>query len=107
MKTAELPTDEDFAELLRDDRAGFLNALSECYAGKIMAYLGKVSWDILDEHELADAYQETLRAVWQRIGRSDLDAERPLRMVFRIARNKGVDARRRKLGRQPVDLHWA
>ena len=100
MKTTELPTDEDLAEILREDCAGFLQTLSDCYAGKIMAYLGKVSWNALDEHELADTFQETLRDVWQRIRQADFNPDRPLRMVFRIARNKGVDARRRKLGRR-------
>ena len=103
MKIQELPTDEELADILRDDAEQFVQALWQCYAHKIMAYLGKVSWDILDEHELADVFQETMRAVWQRVDQDDFDADRPLRMVFRIARNKGIDARRQKMGRRKLD----
>lgn len=103
MRTETIPADEDLAEILQDDARLFMQTLSDYYPSKIMAYLGKVSWDILDEHELADAYQETLRDVWQRIRQPDFDPDRPLRMVFRIARNKGIDARRRKFGQRQVN----
>ena len=103
LKLQEVPTETILAQTLQDDPGQFMQMLWDCHARKIMAYLGKVSWDMLDEHELADAFQETLRAVWLRVNSDDLQTDRPLRMVFRIARNKGIDARRRKFGRKSAN----
>lgn len=96
MKTQQLPTEEELADALRDDTGLFMQALCEFYAEKIMACLGTASWDMLNEHELADAFQETVIAIWEIIQSPKFDPNRSLRMVFRIARNKGVDARRQK-----------
>ena len=49
MKTQQLPTEEELAEVLQDDAGLFMQALYEYYAGKIMAWLGKASFDVLDE----------------------------------------------------------
>ena len=97
MTTQQLPTEEELTGVLRDDTGLFMQALYEYYAGKIMAWLGTKSFDVLDEHELADAFQETMSAVWQRVEKPGFDPNRPLRMVFRIARNTAVSFLRKRL----------
>lgn len=99
MTTTQLPSEEELEVVLRDEPKFFMQALYEFYSEKVMAYLGKVSWDLLSAEELEDAFQESMIGVWHAIRAEGFDPKRPLRMVFRIVRNKGVDFRRRKLRR--------
>ena len=101
MKTKELTSEEDLADLLRQDEPEmFLELVDADYGEKLMAYIGKMSLDWLDVDELGTAYTETLLAVWNKIRELDFQAERPLRMVFAIAKKKALDAVRKKARRQ-------
>lgn len=99
MKKAEPVSEEELAELLPDDPGTFVTFLDSDYGGKLMACIGRASLDVLDESELARAYQETLIAVWTTVQKPGFEPNRPLRIVFAIAKNKALDALRRKFGR--------
>lgn len=100
MPTEQLPTEEELEELLRDDPRCFIEALHEYFARSLVSYIKRKSWGVLDPHELKDAYQETMLAVWRRLQEPGVDPHRPLRLVQAIARNIAVTMRRRKFGRR-------
>jgi len=100
MPTEQLPTQEEMEYLLRDDPRDFIAALHEYFTKVLARYIKRWSWGVLDPHELADACQETLLGIWERVQEPGFDPECPLRMVYGIARNIAVTMRRRKLGRR-------
>ena len=98
MDTRTLPTEEELEQLLTEDSDLFMQALFLYYGEKIMACIGIASRDRLNEHELADAFQDTMMEVLEKVRSDDFDRQRPLRMVFRIAKCRAIDHARRKLG---------
>lgn len=96
-KAASEPTsEEDLASVLPEEPELFIRLLYEDYKRKIAACIGKASNGFLNAGEIADVIQETMLATWERITSPGFKPKRPLRMVFAIARNKAVDACRRK-----------
>jgi DNA-directed RNA polymerase specialized sigma24 family protein len=83
------------AALRRQPRHG-LALLHEHFGLLVARYLKRVTWGLLSPEDLQDAYQETLRAVMLHVSRPGFQPERPLRLVFALARRKGVDALRRR-----------
>jgi RNA polymerase sigma factor (sigma-70 family) len=100
MPNEELPSEGELESLLREDPACFLEAVHEYYRRLLFSYIKRCSWGMLDAHELRDVYQETMLAMWQCVQKPGFDPERPLRLLYRIARNKAVTVRRRKMGRR-------
>src|SRR5690606_2522700 len=104
--TANLPDEQELGEALQDDPEFFMRSLWEYYHKPLIACIGKNSFDMLTAEELADCLQDVMLAVWETVRKPDFDPYRPLRMVFRIARNKAIDYRRRKMGRKDtVSIH--
>jgi len=97
MPTEQLPSQKELEEALRESPRYFVEAVHEYYQRILMQYIKKHSWGVLDSHELRDAYQETMMAIWERVQKPDFDPDRPLRMVYRIARNIAVTMRRKKM----------
>jgi DNA-directed RNA polymerase specialized sigma24 family protein len=98
MAVAEPTSEEDLASLLPTDTRTFFEFLNADYGTKLAAWVGIHGRGLLNEHDIRDALQETLIAVFLKVQEPDFEPARPLRFVFRIARNKAIDARRRKLG---------
>lgn len=98
MAVTELTSEEDLASLLPDDPSTFFKFLVADYGERLAACVGKHGRGVLNEHDIADVLQETFRALFILVSKQDFDAGQPvLPMVFTIARNKAVDARRTKL----------
>lgn len=97
MAVAEPTREEVLATLLPEEPEYFVRLLFEDYKKKLAACIGKHGRGVLKRHDIKDVLQETLIAVWDRIREPEFDPHRPLRMVFTIARNKAIDARRKKL----------
>lgn len=57
---------------------------------------------MLTPGELAEVVQDVFWAVWMKVNNPDFTTSWPERMVFTIARNKAVDARRKKTGSAPA-----
>ncbi len=104
MPTEQLPSQGELEKALRDSPRYFFEVIDEYYRRILMQYIKKHSWGVLDTHELLDAYQEVMTALWERIQKSDFDPDRPMRIVYRIARNIAVSMRRRKM-RCPVNIN--
>ena len=110
MAVTEPTTEEDLASLLPAEPELFLRLLFEDYRRKLAACVGKHGRGILNEHDIRDVLQEILVAVWDKVREPDFDSSGPvLAMVFIIARNKAVDARRakqrlKKLGANETDV---
>lgn len=104
MESREPASEEDLASLLPADPESFIEFLVEDYGGKIVAFIGKTSYDMLDTAEVEDVLQETLIAVWEKVSEPQFVPQGVLRMVFTIARNKAIDAYRKKgrLGKKVV-----
>lgn len=96
MESREPTSEEDLASLLPTDPESFIEFLVEDYGDKIVACIGQASYDMLDTAEVEDVLQETLIAVWEKVCDPCFDRRGPLRMVFAIAKNKAIDAYRKK-----------
>lgn len=97
MAVAQPTSEEELATLLPEEPELFIRLLFEDYRRKLAACVGKHGRGLLNQHDIKDALQETLIAVWDKIREPDFAPDRPLRMVFIIARNKAIDSRRKKL----------
>jgi DNA-directed RNA polymerase specialized sigma24 family protein len=100
MTTASAASEEALQDCLRADPDRAIALLHEWYALQIARYLKRVTWSLLGPEDLKDAYQETLRAVLERVRAPGFDPRRPLRLVYAIARRKGTDFLRRR-GHRP------
>jgi len=96
MATTDRTSEEDLASLLPGDPGGFIELLYAEYREKLAACVGKAGKGMLNEADIAEVIQETMVGVWTTIQKAGFKPDGPLKMVFRIARNKAVDACRRK-----------
>jgi DNA-directed RNA polymerase specialized sigma24 family protein len=96
MTTASVASEEALQECLRADPERAVVLLHEWYGLHIARYLKRVTWSLLGPEDMKDAYQETLRAVLERVRSPGFEPSRPLRLVYAIARRKGTDALRRR-----------
>lgn len=97
MEPREPPGEEELAAFLPEDPASFVDFLVDYWGEKIVACIGLESLDSLDTAETEDALQETLIAIWERVSDPSFEPQRPLRMVFTIAKRKAIDAYRKKM----------
>jgi DNA-directed RNA polymerase specialized sigma24 family protein len=86
---------------LRADPDRALAYLHEHFGLLIARYLKRVTWSLLGAEDLKDAYQETLKGVLEKVRAPGFEPARPLRLVYAIARRKGLDCLRRR-GHRPV-----
>lgn len=96
MSVTEPTSEEDLASLLPEEPELFIQLLFNDYRKKLAACIGKHGRG-LNAHDIKDVLQKTLIEVWDKIREPDFDPERPLRIVFRIATCRAIDARRKKL----------
>ena len=96
MAATDPVTEADLESALRDDPDFAIELLDAEYQGQIIRYIKRVTWGILDHDELMVAYQETMFALIQKVREPGFDPRRPLRIVYKIARNKAVDLRRER-----------
>jgi DNA-directed RNA polymerase specialized sigma24 family protein len=96
MESNEPASEEDLASLLPGAPETFIDFLVEDYGEKLVACIGQTSYDMLDTAEVEDVLQETLIEVWEKVNDPAFVPERPLRMVFTIAKTNSIDAYRRK-----------
>ncbi len=89
------PTDPvsqaDLESAFRDDPDSAFELLDAGYRENILRYIKLKTFGLLDEDELMVAYQESMLALVELARRPGFDARRPLRIVYEIARNKGMD----------------
>ncbi|HFA60327.1 MAG TPA: sigma-70 family RNA polymerase sigma factor, partial [Rhodospirillales bacterium] len=76
----------------RRDREAF-GRLFDYYAPRVKAYLRRLGADPQQAEELA---QEVMLTVWRRAARYDPRRATPATWIFRIARNRRIDALRRE-----------
>jgi DNA-directed RNA polymerase specialized sigma24 family protein len=88
--------DADIVAALRQDLAQGLSLIHDHLGVGLARLLKRVIWGLLSEHDLQDAYQETLRGFWKRATRPDFRAEDYRGLLQTIARRKGLDALRRR-----------
>ena len=105
--TAVLAKDQDWAELVRRvherrDRQAF-TALFEHFAPRVKAFLMKSgAGDTLAE----ECAQEVMATLWQKAHMFDPSRASVSTWVFKIARNRKIDALRRQRRPEPEDLPW-
>ena len=91
--------------LFRKDPRAAIEYLDKKFRHQIACYIKRVTWGLLKPDDLNDAYQETLTALIAKIRKRGFDPTRPLRLVYEIARNKGIDAMRRQGHRVRTDTN--
>jgi DNA-directed RNA polymerase specialized sigma24 family protein len=101
MTTAQVAVEGTLQGYLRADPDRAIAYLHEHFGLQIARYLKRVTWSLLGAEDLKDAYQETLKGVLEKVRAPDFDPARPLRLVYAIARRKGLDALRRR-GHRPI-----
>jgi RNA polymerase sigma factor (sigma-70 family) len=89
-------SEADLESAFRDSADLGVERLVAEYGEQILRYLKRVTRGLLDTHELMAACQETIVGVIEKVRRPGFDPSRPLRVVYAIARNKGMDALRRR-----------
>lgn len=67
--------------------------LFQFYAPRVKSYLMRIG---AGENEAEEAAQEVMALVWRKAGQYDPEKASPSTWVFRIARNKSIDAHRRR-----------
>jgi RNA polymerase sigma factor (sigma-70 family) len=106
MATTEPTSEEDLAALLPEEPELFIRFLHEDYRKKLAACVGKHGRGLLNAHDIKDVLQKAFIAVWEKVQEPSFDASQPvLPMVFTIARNKAIDARRKKLRLQKIGVN--
>jgi DNA-directed RNA polymerase specialized sigma24 family protein len=96
MTVTEPTSEEDLASLLPEEPEYFIQLLFNDYRKKLAACIGKHGRG-LNAHDIKDVLQKTLIEVWDKVREPDFDPDRPLRMVFHVAKCRAIDARRAKL----------
>lgn len=96
MTVTEPTSEEDLASLLPEEPELFIQLLFNDYRKILAACIGKHGRG-LNVQDIKDVLQKTLIEVWNKVRQPDFDPNRPLRMVFRIATCRAIDARRKKL----------
>jgi DNA-directed RNA polymerase specialized sigma24 family protein len=89
-------SEADLESALRDNREVGIQLLVAEFGEPVLRYIKHVTRGLLDPQELMVVYQETILGVIETVRRPGFDPCRPLRVVYRIARNKGIDALRRR-----------
>jgi RNA polymerase sigma factor (sigma-70 family) len=91
MAATDPVSEADIESALRDDPNYAIELLDTFYQEQIIKYIKRVTWSRLRPDELMVAYQETMLALVQKFREDGFDPSRPLRMVYTIAQNKGLD----------------
>lgn len=97
--------DEELEKAFATNPDAAVSLLHQNYRVLIARYIKSVSKGQLRPEELGDVYQETLLSVLKATRRPEFESKDPMRLVFRIARCRALDAFRRR-GQQPQSLDW-
>jgi DNA-directed RNA polymerase specialized sigma24 family protein len=76
-----------------DDRLSWVH---RALSSRLAQFIRGVTWGLISREDVQDAYQETVHAFWNILGSRDVPAEEYLPRLQAIARNKAIDALRRK-----------
>jgi DNA-directed RNA polymerase specialized sigma24 family protein len=76
---------------LRENPDRAIEMLATEHREFIVRYIKRATWGLLKPDELMVAYQETMLALVKKVREAGFDPCRPMRMVYTIAWNKGVD----------------
>ncbi len=91
MATTNPVSEQDLEQAFRASPDFGVESLHEWYSEQIVRYVKRVTHGRLPPDELIAVYQETLLAVLVKARQAGFDPVRPLRFVYRVARNKGLD----------------
>lgn len=89
-------TDSELEEQFRLDPEFAIELLHEECQEHIARYLKRVTRGLLGAEDLADLYQETMIAVVETTRKAGFDPHKPWRIIWTIAKRKGIDALRRR-----------
>lgn len=96
MASTDPVSEADLESAFRDDPDFAIKLLDADYRESILRYIKNETFGLLDEDEFMVAYQETMIDLIGLARGRDFDPQRPLRIVFRIARFKGLDILRER-----------
>lgn len=103
-------TSQELEEVFRDDPEFGLRLLYTDFRDQIARYIKSRLWQLppgIRAEEVKEVFQETMLALVPFVRNPDFDWHKPLRIVYRIARNKAVDALRRRKFRPKQDVDGA
>lgn len=101
--TGTATTDEQLEQAFQSSPEEGLARLHQDYQALLGRYLKSLTGGLLGAEELRDVYQETLIEVLKAARRPGFDPERPLRLVYRVARLRAYRFLRRRRSARPWD----
>jgi DNA-directed RNA polymerase specialized sigma24 family protein len=104
MATTDPVSEAEIESALRDDPDHAIELLGTFYQKQIVQYIKRVTWSRLKPDELMVAYQDTMLALIRKVREDGFDPSRPMRIVFAIASNKGLDLLRARRHRMSTSL---
>jgi DNA-directed RNA polymerase specialized sigma24 family protein len=102
MAAASPVSEAELEEVLRTDPDFAVRILDSEYREQIFQFIKRETWGRLQDAELLDAYQETMRAFVCKMRKPDFNPARPLAIIYHIARLKGLDQLRARKRRRTV-----
>jgi len=92
------PTEEELEAAFRGDRESYIELIVNQYSECVLRYIKRVTWGQLGLDDLEDVLQDTMVAFCERCQRPGFEPRCPLRILYRVARNKAIDVLRFKDG---------
>ena len=109
MTTTNTTSEEDLEAAFLDDPKFGLRLLCADFRDPIARYIRSRLWNVPQAEkavEVKEVYQETMVAMAELVRKPDVDWRKPLKLAFGVARNKSVDAIRKRVrykSKQDVD----